>query len=119
MSKKTTSVLIALLLFGSASWVFAGSNFRNEHYGSVAPRRAVSVAMSSDRTEAANRAVKPVTAEERAWLGLARPTTACPRTECPALSPWHHRQHDGLDQIDHTRRRIDLHQLGTGNLDQI
>jgi hypothetical protein len=68
MSNKTTSVLIALLLFGSASWVFAGSNFRNEHYGSVAPRRAVSVAMSSDRTEAANRAVKPVTAEERAWL---------------------------------------------------
>ena len=37
---------------------------------------------------------------------MVRPTTAFPRTECPGLSSWQHRQHDGLDQIDHTQRGL-------------
>jgi hypothetical protein len=67
MDGKTKMVLGALLFFGSASSVFAGTNLGNDH-GSVAPRRAVPLTMSADRTGAVYQAVKPVAAEEKAWF---------------------------------------------------
>ena len=67
MPSKTKTALAALLFFGSASAVLANTNSRTDHYGSVAGR-AGSVAMPTGRTGAANHAVKPFMAEEKAWL---------------------------------------------------
>jgi hypothetical protein len=61
------SVLVALLFFGSASLVLAGTPLGSDHYGSAATQGAASVAKSDDRTGAMNRAAKPVTAKENAW----------------------------------------------------
>ena len=59
------SVLVALLFFGSASLVLAGTPLGSDHYGSAATQGAASVAKSDDRTGAMNRAAKPVTARRR------------------------------------------------------
>jgi hypothetical protein len=67
MPSRTKTALAALLFFGSASAVLADTNNRTDHHGSVA-RRAVSVTMSEGRTGAINHAVKPFTAEEKAWI---------------------------------------------------
>ena len=115
MPSKTTTALAALLFFGSASAALANTNNRNDHHGSVVGR-AVSVTMSSGRAGAVNHALKPFTAEEKAWV---RHTAARPRREGPVLSSWHHGQNDGLDQIDCTRREPDSHQRRTGNFRQI
>jgi hypothetical protein len=61
------SVLVALLFFGSASSVLAGTSLGSDHYGSAAPQGAASVAKSDDRTGAMNRAAKAVTAKNKAW----------------------------------------------------
>ena len=68
MSTTTKTVLVALLFFGSASSVFAGTNLGNDHYRSITPRRAVSVTVSNDRIGAVYRAMKLVAAEEKAWF---------------------------------------------------
>jgi hypothetical protein len=68
MSATTKTVLVALLFFGSASSVFAGTNLGNDHYRSITPRRAVSVTVSNDRVGDVNRAVKLVAPEEKAWF---------------------------------------------------
>jgi hypothetical protein len=48
----------------------ADTNNRTGHHGSVA-RRAVPVTMSNGRNGAVNHAVKPFTAEEKAWFDRA------------------------------------------------
>jgi hypothetical protein len=63
MPSRTKTALAALLFFGSVSAVLVDS----DHYGSVA-RRAVSVTMSNGRTGPLNHAVRPFTAEEKAWF---------------------------------------------------
>ena len=75
MPSKTTTALAALLFFGSASAALADTNNRNDHHGSVV-RRAVSVTMSNGRTGAVNYAVKPSTAEEKAWFATPQPALA-------------------------------------------
>jgi hypothetical protein len=60
------SALVALLFFGSASSVLAGTPLGSDHYGSAAPQ---GVATSDDRTGAMNRAAKPVTTKKKAWSG--------------------------------------------------
>ena len=67
MVGNSKSVLVALLFFGSASLVLAGTPLGSDHYGSAATQGAASVAKSDDRTGAMNRAAKPVTAKEKAW----------------------------------------------------
>jgi hypothetical protein len=64
MPSKTKTALAALLFLGSASAVLADTNNRTDHPGSVI-RRAVSVAMSKDRSAAVNDAAKPFTTEEK------------------------------------------------------
>ena len=67
MPSKTKMALTTLLVLGSASAVLADSNDGTDHHGSTA-RRAVSVIMSNDHIGAVNHAVKPFTAEEKAWF---------------------------------------------------
>src|SRR5262245_28397925 len=67
MPSKTKMALATLLVLGSASVVLADSNDRTDHHGSAA-LRAVSVTMSNDHIKGVNHAVKPFTAEEKAWF---------------------------------------------------
>jgi hypothetical protein len=81
MPSKTTTALAAPLFFGSASASLANTNNRNDHHDSVVGR-AVSVTMSSGRAGAVNHALKPFTAEEKAWfatpqLALAERAPLC------------------------------------------
>ena len=71
MPGKTKTALAALLFFGSASAVLADTNNRTDHHGSVV-RRAVSVAMSKDRSAAVNDAAKPFTTEEKASFAASQ-----------------------------------------------
>jgi hypothetical protein len=52
--------------------------------------------MSNGRFGAVNDAVKPFTAEEKAWSAAPRLALA---QNALVLSSWHHWQNDGLDQI--------------------
>jgi hypothetical protein len=70
MPSKTTTALAVLLVFGFGSAALADTNNRTGHHGSVA-RRAVPVTMSNGRNGAVNHAVKPFTAEEKAWFDRA------------------------------------------------
>ena len=71
MPSKTKTALAALLFFGSAPAVLANANNQTDHHGSVA-QRAVSANMSNGRFGAVNDAVKPFTAEEKAWSAAPR-----------------------------------------------
>jgi hypothetical protein len=86
MSTKTKTVLVALLFFGSASSLFAGTNLGNDHYGSVAPAWVI---ISNDRTGA----VKPFIARERAWfvppqLALVQSAPLCRHGSTESTMVW-------------------------------
>jgi hypothetical protein len=83
---KIKTVLCALLFFGCASSVLAGTNPGNDYLGLVAARRAVPVAVSTDRIRVLIRTVKPVIAEEKAWLVPPRPAVVLGAPLCHGIA---------------------------------
>jgi len=80
MPSKTKTALAALFILGPVSVVvLAGPNNRIDDYGSV---RAVSVTMSTGRTDVVNHAAKPLAGGEKPWfappqLALVHRTPFC------------------------------------------
>jgi hypothetical protein len=70
MSRKATTALAAVLVFGTASVVLAATNDRTDDRGSLAQRR-VSM-MSNGRTGAVNDAAKPFTTEKNASFAASQ-----------------------------------------------
>jgi hypothetical protein len=70
MAAKTKMALAALIVLGSASAALAQSDNRTHHRGSVG-RGASSPTILESRSRAVNHAVKPFTAEEKAWFDRA------------------------------------------------
>jgi len=70
MFSRTKMALAALLFFGSASAVLAGSNNWTNHRRPVVPGRT-SPTIFEDRNATKSHAVKPFTAEEKAWFDRA------------------------------------------------
>ena len=66
----TKTALAALLVFGSMSAVLAASNNRAHHHGPVVRSRTSQI-MLEERNATTNHAVKPFTAEEKAWFDRA------------------------------------------------
>jgi len=73
MSRKVTTTLAALLVFGTASTVLADANNRTDYLGSFG--RPVSM-MSNGRTGAVNDAAKPFTTEKSASFAASQPALA-------------------------------------------
>jgi hypothetical protein len=70
MPGKATTALAVLLVFGTASVVWADANNRTEYRGSFAQRPVSTV--SNGSTGTANDAVKPFTAEEKASFAASQ-----------------------------------------------
>jgi hypothetical protein len=66
----TKTALAALLVFGSMSAVLAASNNRTNHHGPVV-RSRTSLTMVEERNAITSHAVKPFTADEKAWFDRA------------------------------------------------
>jgi hypothetical protein len=70
MLAKTKVALAALLVFGSTSAAWAASSKRTYH-GGPAARSGTSPTIVEQRSTTAKPAVKPFTAEEKAWFDRA------------------------------------------------
>jgi len=77
MSRKATTALAALLVFGTASVVLADTNNRTDYHGLVT-QRPVLMTMSNGRTGAVNDAARPFTTEEKS--SFAAPQRIAGRT---------------------------------------
>jgi len=69
MSRKAAATLAVLLVFGTASAVFADADNRTVHHGSFAQRSASTT--SNGRTGVVNDAAAPFTGEERASFAVS------------------------------------------------
>jgi stage V sporulation protein SpoVS len=92
MPAHAKTALAALLFLGSASAILADTDNRTYYHDSVV-RRAVSVTVSNGHNGAVNHAVKPVTAEEKAWfiapqLDLVQTAPFCDRGITDTTMTW-------------------------------